>query len=185
MSFMSSAFPSVSVMPADRKSFARLSAVMSAHVAFDAIDPDLPATFSAKIQTGLLRAELGFEGLNVCDDLEMNAIRAHFSIEEAAVRAVRAGIDWLLVCHHPEVQLGCVEALIHEAERSSAFRRRLGEAQARVRRFAATWFRDVTVREIAAVDRLMRDLSLADEVPPAAIDDPTDYLDKLHVKRGA
>lgn len=175
----------VELVPFRAYARARLSAVMSAHVAFDAIDPGLPATFSAKIQTGLLRAELGFEGLNVCDDLEMNAIAAHFPIEEAAVRAVRAGIDWLLVCHHPEAQLRCVEALIHEAERSSDFRRRLRQAYARVQRFVVTWFREVTVREIAAVDRLMRDLSLTDETPPASIDDPTDYLDKLRAKTGA
>lgn len=181
----------VELLPFAAYARARLAAVMSAHVVFEALDPSVPATFSARIQTDLLRGELGFKGLSVCDDLEMKAISDNWPIGEAAVRAVRAGIDWLLVCHHPEVQLRCVEALIHEAERSAGFRRRLGEAHCRVETFAYRWYRPVSLGAIEAIDKLMRTHALsaqpqegrAADISLAASDcgdgsDPTNYLDK-------
>ncbi len=161
---------------------AGLAAVMSAHVAFETIDPGVPATFSARIQTELLRRALGFQGLSVCDDLEMKAIAAHWPAEEAAVRAVRAGIDWLLVCHHPEVQLRCAEALAREAERSSEFRRRLLEAHCRVEAFVYRWFRPVPVGAAEAIGELMAHAG-GDGAMPADADgggrDPTNYLGEV------
>lgn len=177
----------VELLPFAAYARAGLAAVMSAHVVFEAIDPGLPATFSARIQTDLLRRELGFRGLSVCDDLEMKAIAANWPIDEAAVRAVRAGIDWLLVCHHPEAQLGCVEALVREAERSTDFRQRLFEAHCRVEAFAYRWFRPVSLGAIEAVDELMRAHEAsarpaedrAAGASPALGADPTNYLDKV------
>ncbi len=48
--------------------------LMTAHVVFDALDPDVPATLSRRVVTELLRDELGYEGLIVSDDLEMKAV---------------------------------------------------------------------------------------------------------------
>ena len=77
---------------------AGVSAVMAAHIAFPALTGDsLPATLSPALTTGLLRDELGFDGLVVVDALDMGAITEHFSREEAAVRALRAGADVLLM----------------------------------------------------------------------------------------
>ncbi|HZA14015.1 MAG TPA: beta-N-acetylhexosaminidase, partial [Myxococcaceae bacterium] len=80
------------------------ASVMTAHVLFDAIDPEVPATLSAQVLDGLLRRELGFAGVLVSDDLEMKAITDHFGIAEAAVRGALAGVDLFLVCHRPEAQ---------------------------------------------------------------------------------
>jgi beta-N-acetylhexosaminidase len=80
-----------------------LAAVMTAHVNFPALDPDWPGTFSHKILTGLLRRELDFKGLILSDDLEMGAVVKHFALGPAAVQAVRAGCDLLLVCQKPEL----------------------------------------------------------------------------------
>lgn len=78
---------------------AGVDAIMTAHVTFPSIDPTpgLPATLSHRVLTGLLREELGHEGLIVTDAMEMQAITANFGIAEAAVRAVEAGADMVLV----------------------------------------------------------------------------------------
>ncbi len=68
--------------------------VMSAHVVFSALD-DQPATLSAKL-LGLLRGELGFDGVILSDALDMQAISRGVGRGEGAVRALRAGID--LIC---------------------------------------------------------------------------------------
>jgi len=120
---------------------AGLGAIMTAHVVFEALEPDVPATFSRKAQTELLRGEVGFDGVVISDDLEMKAIADRYSMEEAAVQAVAAGVDLLLVCHRADRQHACIEGLVKEAEKSPAFRKRVFEASGRVerwkRRFAA------------------------------------------------
>jgi len=78
----------------------RVDVVMTAHVLFPAVEPaGVPATLSPAILTGLLRNELRFEGVICTDCMEMNAIAARFSPEEAALRAVSAGADLVLFSH--------------------------------------------------------------------------------------
>ena len=110
---------------------AGVAALMTAHVVYPALDPDKPATLSYAICTEL-REAIGFRGILVSDDLEMRAISAHGSTGDAAVLAVAAGCDALLVCHSFEAQETVVEALVHEASRSAAFRARCESAKARV-----------------------------------------------------
>jgi len=80
-----------------------IQALMTAHIAFPrlASDPRLPATLSSAILTDLLREEMGFDGLIVTDALRMEAIRQHFGAGEAAVRALEAGADILLMPDDP------------------------------------------------------------------------------------
>jgi beta-N-acetylhexosaminidase len=72
--------------------------LMTAHILYGVIDAALPATLSKRAITGLLREELGFNGVIVTDDLEMGAIARYFTPEEAAVRALGAGCDLALIC---------------------------------------------------------------------------------------
>ena len=88
-----------------------LAAVMTAHVRYPALDPDAPATLSPAILTDLLRTHLQFKGLVLTDDLEMHAIVDHYGIEDAAVRALRAGADILLICKDRDRQVAAMEAL--------------------------------------------------------------------------
>ena len=74
-------------------------AVMVAHILMTQIDPDRPATLSSEVVTGLLREELGFDEVVFTDDLTMGAITQNYGLGEAAVLAVEAGCDVLLVCH--------------------------------------------------------------------------------------
>lgn len=69
--------------------------VMSAHVLYPQIDPQHPATFSRRILNDLLRGELGFRGVIVTDDLEMEALSPS-APSERAVLAAAAGADLLL-----------------------------------------------------------------------------------------
>ena len=82
---------------------AGVRAVMSAHLAVPALDPTpgLPATLSAPIMTGVLRQKMGFRGLIVTDALEMAGVTKSFSTEEAALKAVQAGVDQLLLPPDP------------------------------------------------------------------------------------
>lgn len=75
-----------------------LASIMTAHVVYPALDAQRPATLSPTILTGLLREQLGFDGVIVTDDLEMRAIVDHHGIEDAAVQAFLAGADILLIC---------------------------------------------------------------------------------------
>ncbi len=77
-------------------------AVMTSHVTLPSLepDPDRPATFSRRIVTGLLREELGFNGLVYTDSMRMRAVTDLLSPAEAAVAAVAAGHD--VVVHSPD-----------------------------------------------------------------------------------
>ncbi len=72
--------------------------LLTAHVVYKALDPDHPGTLSRRINIDLLRGELGFRGLLASDDLEMKAITGLQSIGAAAVAALNAGVDILLIC---------------------------------------------------------------------------------------
>ena len=79
----------------------------------------------------MLRDKLGFRGVIATDDLDMRAIR--MGADEAAIAAVRAGCDALLVCQDERNALLAEEALIREAERDATFRARVAESAARLR----------------------------------------------------
>ena len=120
----------VELVPFRAAAAAGVATLMTAHVVYPALDPGRPATLSRAVCTDLRNA-IGFRGLLVSDDLEMSAIAARMEIEDAAVQAVAAGCDALLVCWSDEKQERAVEALVKEAEASPAFRQRCEEACAR------------------------------------------------------
>jgi beta-N-acetylhexosaminidase len=88
----------------------RVRCVMVSHGGFPNIDIReemtggllVPASLNYNIVTTLLRQELGYKHLVVTDDLEMGAIGRHYEIEDAAVRAMLAGEDMLLICASPD-----------------------------------------------------------------------------------
>ena len=74
-------------------------AIMSSHILYKAIDDRFPASISKRIISGLLRNEIGYQGLVVTDCFEMNAILRAFSLSEAAVYAIEASSDIITVSH--------------------------------------------------------------------------------------
>jgi beta-N-acetylhexosaminidase len=88
-------------------------AIMTAHMAVPALaPPDLPATLSRAVLTDLLRGELGFQGLVVTDALDMGGIVKGFGAGDAAVRALEAGADTLLMTPDPEAAIQAVLAAV-------------------------------------------------------------------------
>ncbi|MER5204443.1 glycoside hydrolase family 3 N-terminal domain-containing protein [Streptomyces sp. NPDC002825] len=115
-------------------------AVMSAHILLSALDPHRPATLSPQILTGLLRQELGFEGLIVTDGMEMQAVAATYGIERGSVLAIAAGADAICVggglCDEDTV-LRLRDALVNAVRTGELPEERLADAAARVRALAA------------------------------------------------
>lgn len=88
---------------------AGIDAIMTAHLNFPALDPSGdPATLSRPVVTGVLREELGFDGVVVTDSLGMAGVREKYGDDEVAVRAVEAGVDVLLNTPAADVQYGAV-----------------------------------------------------------------------------
>jgi len=109
-------------------------AIMPGHLRVPELTGDLPATLSPAAVTGLLRGELGFTGVVICDALEMKAASAVFGIPEAAVLAVLAGVDLLCLGRDTdEAMYHAVRAAIADAVAAGRLPgARLEEAAARV-----------------------------------------------------
>lgn len=101
-----------------------MDAIMTAHVTFpnidntvvssreDGSDIALPATLSKEVLTGLMREDMGFEGVIMTDAMNMEAIDTHFEPVDAAVRTINAGTDIVLMpVGLPEVYDGVIEAV--------------------------------------------------------------------------
>lgn len=117
-----------------------LAAIMTAHVVYPALDGDAPATFSRPVLQELLREQLGFRGVIVSDDLEMGAVER--SIPEAAVAAVAAGCDQVLICSQPAAAEAAFEALVEATRSGRLDPARLSDAAQRVEAVRARWVPD-------------------------------------------
>ena len=114
---------------------ANVAFIMTAHVLVPAFDEERPATLSRAIVHDLLRNELGFEGVILSDDLEMKAIAAAYAVPDAAVQAIDAGCDGVLICAGDiEPQAAALEALIHAVEEERISYGRVEDALIRQRR---------------------------------------------------
>ena len=104
-----------------------VDSIMSAHITAPALDPDsVPSTVSRRVLTGLLREELGFQGIVVTDALNMAGITQALSAGgEAAVRAVQAGADVLLAPPNPDV---AIRAVIAAVEKGTIPRKRIDDS---------------------------------------------------------
>ncbi len=101
----------------------QLPMVMVSHAAYPATKGrNRPASVSRFWITGILRKRIGYRGIVFSDDMEMGGILGFMSIEEAAIAAIRAGMDLLEICHSPDLILRAHESLVKEGERSPQFR---------------------------------------------------------------
>lgn len=125
---------SVELAPFKAAIRAGVEAVMTAHVFFPSVElePDLPATLSHNVLTGLLREELGFDGVLLTDDLFMGAIAKRFAVGEAAVRALEAGADIALLCHDQAKQAVAIEAIWDAVRKGRISEERVDEAVGRI-----------------------------------------------------
>ncbi|HEX5547165.1 MAG TPA: glycoside hydrolase family 3 protein, partial [Ktedonobacterales bacterium] len=93
-------------------------AIMTAHVAVPAItgSSTLPATLAPEVINGLLRTQIGFDGVVITDCLEMQAISSGVGIAEGAVRALQAGADIVLISHRYDRQMTGLTAIREAVE---------------------------------------------------------------------
>jgi beta-N-acetylhexosaminidase len=110
-----------------------VDAIMTAHVLFPAFDDSsTPATLSQKVLIGLLREQLGYQGVVVTDCLEMNAISKGVGIPNGAVLAVEAGADLILVSHTYEQQVEAIKSVIQAVESGRISEQRINESVERL-----------------------------------------------------
>ena len=112
----------------------QVPAVMVAHILLTQLDPERPASLSPAVVTGLLREELGFAGAVLTDDLTMGAVTQSYGLGEAAVLAVEAGCDILLVCHGQDSVPAVRTALLEAAASGRITAERLDESVYRILR---------------------------------------------------
>ncbi|PWT99855.1 MAG: glycoside hydrolase family 3 [Terriglobia bacterium] len=109
---------------------AGVDSIMTGHIAVPALaPPGLPATLAPQILTGLLRNDLGFKGLVVTDALEMGTIAKGYSSGDAAVRALEAGADALLMPADPDAAM---KAVVTAVESGRLTRRRIQESVVKI-----------------------------------------------------
>lgn len=112
---------------------AGVDAIMTSHIVFPAFENgNVPATLSRRLLTGLLREELGFGGVIMTDCMEMKAIADHFGTVEAAVMAIEAGADCVLISHTHKLQEAAIDAIAAAVQSGRLSRERIAESAARL-----------------------------------------------------
>ena len=113
-----------------------LKMIMTGHLVFPALDPNKdPATLSKPIMTGILRHELGFEGVVITDALGMQGVRDKYGDDRVPVLAVNAGVDMLL---RPPSFKVAYDAVLEAAKNGEITEQRLNEAVTRILRVKAS-----------------------------------------------
>lgn len=109
-----------------------IESIMTSHIIIEAIDPELPATLSKKILTGLLRNDLGFKGIIVTDAMVMEAISKNWGAGEAAVMAVNAGADIVMANGSSADQFDTLNSLYEALQSGKLERSRIDESVERI-----------------------------------------------------
>jgi beta-N-acetylhexosaminidase len=124
---------------------------MTSHTLYPKLDPENPATFSPVILRGLLRDQLGYDGVVITDDLEMGAVLERYSPEEAAIAALKAGADLLLVCNDMEKMYLTAGAVLEGMNRGLLDLHDLAISLRRVENLRRTYLEPLILADAAAV----------------------------------
>ena len=111
---------------------AGVASIMTSHIAFTVLDGEAPATLSKPIITGLLRGEMGYDGLVITDCLEMKAIADKYGPADTAILSVQAGLDILLAGHTLNFQRQMRDGLMKAVESGVISEERIDESVARI-----------------------------------------------------
>jgi beta-N-acetylhexosaminidase len=87
--------PYVKLLAADK-----VDAIMTAHIFNSTLDPELPATLSKPVITGILREKLGYDGVVISDDMRMRAISDIYAPEDAILKVINAGVDLIAISNN-------------------------------------------------------------------------------------
>jgi len=123
---------SVELVPFQAAIEADVAAIMSAHILYPALDTEYPATLSYKILTTILRRKLGYDGLIITDDIEMQAIDAKYDTGDAAVMAIQAGADIVIIPWSLKKQQRAYNSLRQAVQTRKITETRLNESVRRI-----------------------------------------------------
>lgn len=160
--------------------------VMTAHLGIPSIDgaDAPPATLSPKVIRGLLRQELGFDGVVVTDAMDMRAIKQGEALREESVRAVKAGADLLLIAADPRDHIRAFEGLIHGVRSGQLAVDELRSSFERIARLKQ-WLADLSVVPDLSVIRSAEHMKVADEIAEKSITLVRDRKGHLPIKLNA
>lgn len=111
---------------------AGVDTIMTSHIIIESIDPELPATLSEKVLTGLLRNELGYDGIIVTDAMDMGAIVDNYGRGEAAVKTILAGSDIIIAKGTFEQKIETFEGLYEAYDSGELSIERIDESVERI-----------------------------------------------------
>lgn len=115
--------------------------IMTAHIFNSHLDPELPATLSHKILTGLLRDDIGFDGVVITDDVLMRAISSYYSFEDTLELTMKAGADIILICNNliygPDTIARAISIIRAMVERGDISSERIDQSYQRIKRLKA------------------------------------------------
>lgn len=133
----------VELVPFVAAARAGVASMMTSHIIFSPLDDQMPATLSPAVLDGLLRKEIGYDGVVFTDDMEMKAIASNFDFDESVIRTIEAGADVVTVCHTPEKQHRAIDLLTAAIESGRISRERALQSVRRIERLHATFVRPV------------------------------------------
>jgi len=144
-----------------------VDSVMTAHIIFKAIDSERPATLSPKVLTGLLRNELGFEGLILTDSMTMEAIQNHYGLEKGCVMAINAGVDILCMNADLAGQASCFNTVLAAVESGEISMDKIDTAVERILKYKAIYAK--AEESAPLVEKYPKHESLSDEISKKSI----------------
>ncbi len=114
--------------------------VMISHIYNRHLDPDYPATLSKRVITGLLRQEMGWDGVVITDDMHMKAITDHYTDEESLKLTINAGADMIILSSNLPTKYGehittaTINAIVKQVNAGAIPRKRIEESNRRIER---------------------------------------------------
>ncbi|MBI1278102.1 MAG: hypothetical protein GC179_08240 [Anaerolineaceae bacterium] len=164
---------------------AGVSTVMVAHIWYPALEPEknLPASMSRHVVTGLLREEMGYQGLIVTDALDMDAIDTVYSYPKAALTAIKAGIDLVIAAHVSlEAQAAGIQTVVDAVRSGEIPEERINESVRRIlaakERYGLLGWQALDPNTVTERLNLTEHAKLVDELFQKGV---TVALDKNHV----
>ncbi len=162
----------VELIPFKNAIDSKVRSVMIAHLSFPQIDPEpnVPASLSSPIITGLLKEQLGFDGLVVTDALNMAGVTKHFSTDDVAVRCVKAGVDLILMPQGEEESISAIENAVKSGVISEE---RINESAAKILK-AKEWLKlneskIVDVNRVPAFVNNLKAVTISQKIADASI----------------
>jgi len=143
---------------------AGVKAIMTAHSVYPAYDEEYPATLSEKILEGVLREELGFEGVIVSDAIGMAAILKNWPLPEACVKAIKAGVDTILLKADDESRSQCFFGIKRAVQEGEIPMERIDEAVTRLlkMKYDQGLFKTAGKRDPKKTHKIVRDKKVID-----------------------